>query len=125
MIRPVAKYCSAVFHPMITAADSHELECIQMQVLKGIYGWNISYEKLLERSGLERLDARRESRFEGLAQKMSESARFTAWFPLRLYRDGVATRSMERYKIYRSSTERYLNLPLNLMRRKLNELYLL
>ena len=38
MVRPIAEYCSAVFHTMITAADSNELDRIQMQALKSIYG---------------------------------------------------------------------------------------
>ena len=32
MIRPVAKYCSSVFHSMVKAADSHELERIHTQI---------------------------------------------------------------------------------------------
>ena len=45
-----------MFHSMISDADSSELERIQMQALKGIYGWRLSYSKLLELNGLERLD---------------------------------------------------------------------
>ena len=107
MVRPVAEYCSPVFHTMITASDSHELERIQMQALKGIFGWQISYSKLLEMSGLDRLDVRRESRFIKLATKMADSNRFSAWFPLRLYRGNVLPRKLEKYKVYRSTCERY------------------
>ena len=93
MVRPVAEYCSVIFHSMITAADSHELERIQMQALKGIFGWRLSYKELLERSGLDRLETRREVRFQKMAGKMSESSRFSAWFPLHLYRGNMETRT--------------------------------
>ena len=63
MVRPVAEYCSVVYHPLITASDSHELERIQMQALKGIFGWRISYAKLLEMSELDKLSVRREEKF--------------------------------------------------------------
>ena len=81
MIRPVAEYCSSVYHSLITEADSHELEREQMQALKGIYSWNISYSKLLELSGLDELSVRREEAFMKLAIKMSESNRYAYWFP--------------------------------------------
>ena len=122
MIRPVAEYCSSVYHALITEADSHELERIQMQALKVIFGWDLSYAKLLERSGVERLADRRETSFLKLAKKMSENRRFSSWFPLRLYRAGVDVRRKEKFKIYRASTGRCLNSPLNLMRRRLNEM---
>ena len=38
MIRPVSEYCSSVYNSLITQSDSNELEKIQMQALKGIYG---------------------------------------------------------------------------------------
>ena len=122
MVRPVAEYCSVVFHPLITASDSHELERIQIQALKGIFGFQISYANLLIKSGLDRLDHRREARFVKFAEKASEDKRFASWFPLRLYRGSMATRKNEKYKVYKSTTERYLNSPLNAMRKKLNEL---
>ena len=122
MIRPVAEYCSSVFHALITKADSYELERIQMQALKVIFGWDLSYEKLMEMSGVEKLSVRREESFVKLAKKMSENKRFSSWFPLRLYRAGVDIRRKEKYKVYRASTGRCLNSPLNLMRRRLNEM---
>ena len=122
MIRPVAEYCSSVFHSMITESDSNELERIQMQALKGIFGWQISYRKLLELSGLERLDTRRKENFVKLAEKMSHNLRFADLFPLRLYQGNVQPRHSEKYKIYPANTERYLKSPLNTMRRVLNDL---
>ena len=83
MVRPIAEYCSSVFHPMITGSDNNELERIQMQALKAINVWRLSYRELLEMSGLEQLSARRAAYFEELAKKMSTSTRFASLFPLR------------------------------------------
>ena len=120
MIRPIAEYCSYVFHTMLTESDSNELERIQMQALKGIYGWRLSYSTLLERSGIERLSVRRETRFVELADRMVNSNRFNTWFPLRLVRQEDLRDTRERYKIYPASSERYVKSPLNQMRRRLN-----
>ena len=123
MIRPVAEYCSSVFYSMISQSDSLELERIQMQALKGIFGWRLSYSKLLEKSGLERLDVRRENRFLELAKKMQQSACFTSWFPLRLSRRPGLRDTGEKFKVYSAGNNRYANSPLNQMRRKLNAFY--
>ena len=55
MIRPLAEYCSSVLFSLMTAADSLELDRIQMQALKSIFGWRNSYSSLLLKSGLETL----------------------------------------------------------------------
>ena len=126
MVCPIVEYCSSVYHALITEHGSHELERIQMQALKCIFGRKISYAKLLDITGVELLSSRREAAFIKLAQKMSESTRFSRWFPLRLYRDGVQVRrTEEKFKIYRASTGRCLNSPLNLMRRELKKLEIL
>ena len=96
-----------------------------MQALKGIFGWRLSYADLLALSNTDRLDYHREICFTKLAEKMSESSRFTSWFPLRLYRGDYEIRSREKYKLYRAASERYLVSPLNMMRRKLNEMNML
>ena len=95
-----------------------------MQALKGIFGWRLSYSELLKLSDLERLDVRRERRFLAMAEKMIESRRFSTWFPLRLYRNQSGFRSREKYKVCKPSSERYLKSPLNMMRKKLNEIAL-
>ena len=122
MIRPVAEYCSSVYHTMITKSDSEELEQVPMQALKRIYGWQLSYRNLLEKSGIDRLDTRRKESFLKIAEKMAGSSRFSTWFPLRLHRRELAPRNAEKYKIYLASTERYRKSPLNTMRQALNEI---
>ena len=121
MIRPVAEYCSVVFHTLITTADSLELERVQAQALKTIYNWKLSYRALLEKAQLERLDVRRERAFLKLATKLSQDNRFASWFPLRAHRHNQPRPGSEKYKIFHSSTARYFRSPLNMMRRCLND----
>ena len=122
MIRPLAEYCSSVFHALITSSDSYEIERLQMQALKTIFGWRHSYQQLLAKSGLERLSVRREAAFNLLAKQMSESAKYAALFPLNPDRRG-GSRNREKYKIYPATTSRFLNSPLNSMRRYLNAVH--
>ena len=65
------------FHTFITKQDSDELDRIQAQALRSIYGWRLSYNKLLEKSGLDRLDIRGEAAFLSMAKKFSASKRFS------------------------------------------------
>ena len=122
MVRPVAEYCSSVFYSMMTAADSLEIERIQMQALKSIFGWKLSYRDLLVQSGVDRLDARRETAFLELAKKLSESPRYSHWFPRRPVRR-MGLRKNPVFRLYPATTERYMKSPLNRMRRMLNELF--
>ena len=86
-----------------------------------IFGWHHSYSRLLEISAVERLDVRRGARFVSLAEKMSREPRFASWFPLKpIRRNQPRAGYKELYKLHSASTGRYLNSPLNLMRRKLN-----
>ena len=123
MIRPVAEYCHVVFASMITKRDSEELERIQAQALKSIYGWKISYRKLLLRSGLDRLDTRRHNAFLEFAKKLSSNSRYSSWFPKKVYRHHSPRPGAETYKLYPTTTERYLKSPVNSMRRLLNDLF--
>ena len=64
MIRPVAEYCSVAFDSFITQADSDELERVQSQALKIIFGFSHSYRSLLDMSGLIKLYERRSNAFK-------------------------------------------------------------
>ena len=77
----------------------------------------------MEKSGIEKLEDRREIRFLELAKKMQQSSRFAHWFPLRLNRRPDLRPTGEKFKVYRAASERYARSPLNVMRRKLNEFY--
>ena len=46
---------SIVFHSMLTDAQDEELEKLQATALRHIYGYGISYAKVLEESSLDTL----------------------------------------------------------------------
>ena len=73
-------------------------------------------------SGIDRLDERRETAFVELAKTLSENTRFAKWFPRNpIRRDGL--RAQHFFKSFPATTERFLKLPLNRMRQKLNEVF--
>jgi uncharacterized protein YbjQ (UPF0145 family) len=58
-VKSVVEFTSVVYHSMLTKEQSNELERLQMQALKCIYGLQFSYQKLLEKTGLKSLEERR------------------------------------------------------------------
>ena len=67
---------------MLSKKLSELLERQQRRILKIIYGFDLSYEKALERAGIERLDARRSVLRERFVVKLSRNNRFSEWFPV-------------------------------------------
>ena len=65
---PFHDYCSTVYHYTITKTQIAALERLQAQSLKAIYGYEFSYRQLLETSGLERQETRRERRAVNFAR---------------------------------------------------------
>ena len=105
MVRPVAEYCSSVYYSMLTTSDSLELERIQMQALKSIFGWKLCYRELLSKSEIVRLYDRREAAFLELVKKLSESPRYLHWFPRQPERR-PGLRWSDTFRLYPASTER-------------------
>ena len=60
VVRPTTEYGAAVFHSQMTDEQEEELERLQNQALKCIYGIGKSARKLRELFGLDTLRARRE-----------------------------------------------------------------
>ena len=61
-------YCSCVYISSLTLTQADVLERLQAQALKTIFGYEHSYESLLEMTGLTTLKARREARSERFAR---------------------------------------------------------
>jgi len=59
VVRSVLEYACAVWHPGLSNKLSTEIDRVQKRCLKIIYP-NLSYSEALEKSGLVRLDSRRE-----------------------------------------------------------------
>ena len=58
IVRPVADYCSVVYHPMLTDKQDEALERCQSHSLRCIYGMNISSAKMRRRAGVTTLRQR-------------------------------------------------------------------
>ena len=83
-----------------------------------MYGYDLTYEELLDKSGLEKLSDRRERLFNNFADKMSTNLNYSANFPLN---EGErVTRGTKIYKEFHARTDRLYNSPLYAMRRYLN-----
>lgn len=123
LVRPVLDYCSSVYHTLPTAQQSESLEWLQRNTLKSIYGFEKSYNELLETSGIERLCDRRSRMFDKFILQSAENQRFTDWFP-RQESTGYDLRKESFFKEKFASMDRLRNCPLYAARRRLNELYI-
>ena len=117
-ILPIHDYCSCVYNLSLTLSQASTLERLQAQALKAIYGYDLSYRRLLEMTGLETLQARRDARCEKFARKCLQDDQLKTWFPLNPVTR--STRNPLPYKEYRARTKRLQNLPIFHMRRILN-----
>ena len=87
-VRSVIEFTAVVYHSMLSAELSHELEKLQMQALKCIFGLQHSYRKLLEKTGQETLEDRRVSLCDKFALQCLNN-QFSHWFPTREGREGL------------------------------------
>ena len=118
VIRSVLEYSSVTFGPMLSKYERNQLERIQKKCLKTIYGHKKSYEELLEESGLERLEDRRERALLKFATKTAKNPQFSHWFPLNKNR--TSQRNERIYEEKHAKTDRLYRSPLFTMRRLLN-----
>ena len=122
MLRPILEYCPPVYHYMLTISLSNDIERQQKCALKIIYGFDQSYETLLERTGLKTLKQRRIEACDIFANKLVNSRRFAHLFPETIY--DANTPELRRRKKYQEQfarTERMYKSPLFSMRTRLNE----
>jgi hypothetical protein len=104
---------------MLTKEQSNDLERLQMQALKCIFGLQWSYGKLLEKTNIETLKNRRESACARFAEKCI-AGKFAHWFPKK-----ESKRELRQQKIYveeYARCERLKNSPIFYMRRLMNKL---
>lgn len=122
-LRPVIEYCSIVYHSMLTAGQSDELERLQKQVIKLAFGWDRNYAAVCAEQDISTLKERRENHLDHFIHKSIQSERFgELWFPRR----ELAThniRDRKPFKETKARTARYFNSPLSYMRRRANQLY--
>ena len=99
VVRPVLDYCAVVYHSMLTDEQDQQVERLQAQALKCIYGYKMSYKEMRDRAGITTHQARRVELCDKFAEKAATSGRFSeAWFPLREGRQGGRRGVAEKYK---------------------------
>ena len=120
MLRPVIKFCSAVYHSMLTNEQINMLERLQTRALKLIFGFGLSSEELNKKAGITTLLERRQVAFKNFATSLSNNERYQSWLPLN-EREGVTLRREKKYREDQARTERLFNSPLFKIRRELNK----
>ena len=80
VIRPILDYCCVVYHSLLTDKMDQQVERLQSQALKNIYGFGVPYRDMRERAGVTTLRARRTELCDKFAQKALGSGRFSRWF---------------------------------------------
>ena len=96
----------------------NRLENVQNRCLRNIYGYSLSYDELLEISGLETIEERRKKALHKFAHKAVNNPQFENWFPLNQNRTG---RHGKKYVKMLAKGNRLYRSPLYAMRRILNE----
>ena len=69
MTRSILEYTSNVYHSLLNIGHSNELEKVQKRSLRAIYGYELTYKQLLEKSELTSLKERRIKAFEKFTYK--------------------------------------------------------
>ena len=82
----------------------------------------MSYSELLEKSGLDTLEKRRDMACEAFAVGLCRSERYQEWLPRR-ETVGVGLRRKRPYKEFEAKTNRLYNSPLYTYRRRLNDIF--
>ena len=118
LVRPIAEYCSVVFHSMLTDKQDEELERLQATALRYIYGYGIPYADMRRMSDLKTLRQRRIEATDKFALNCTRSDRFKRWFPEN--KQTRRSRHQLTYKEEYARCDRLKNSPIFYMRRRLN-----
>ena len=119
VIRPIADYCSPVYHSQLTDEQDEEVERLQNMALKCIYGPRASARTMRSLAGISTLRARRIEQTDKFALKAAASDRFARWFPLRSARQTRGSGRTQYAETY-ARCDRLYNSPVFYMRRRLN-----
>ena len=120
LLRSSIEYGSVIYDGLLTKEQVTQIERLQSNALKTIYGWDKSYATAREMAGLETLAERRKNAVKNFAQKTSRNPRFAErWFPANP-EVGYGLRKRNAYATEYARTERLRNAPLYRMRRIMN-----
>ena len=82
-VRPVADYLDIVYHSALTDELDEELDRLQNQALKIIFGPSNGGRTLRKLAGIPTLRERQIQHCDKFAESCAKSTRFGHWFPLR------------------------------------------
>ena len=120
----ILDYAAVVYGCMISKEQAHGLEMLQSSALKIIYGQSLSYARLIEESGIDTLQDRRQKLIDKFVLKAAENPKFKEeWFTQKKF----THHDLRNERIYEEKyarTERLYRSPIYTCRRRLNEIYL-
>ena len=124
-IRPVVDYLDVVYHSMLTDDLDEELDRLQNQALKIIFGprfagQRIGGQRLRALAGITTLRSRRVEHCDKFASKCASSPRFEHWFPLKMSRARTRGAGGEKYLETFARCNRLRDSPVHFFRRRLN-----
>ena len=121
IIRPTLEYAAPTFHPMLNQEMRDNIESIQKRASKLIFGWNTSYDEIIQAGKMVTLDRRREELTKKFAIKASKSARFSGWFEEKSYLGlNIREKCRKKYIEKFARTDRLKKSPIYYMTRLLN-----
>jgi hypothetical protein len=118
-IRSGLEYSSVIYHTLLTKAQSAALEKIQERALRVIYGWSMTYDKILETTAIDLLHVRREQAVQKFAEKIEKSARFSEKW-LKVNENRTSARFPKTYDEPFARTSVFKNDPVNNLIKVLN-----
>ena len=121
VLRPVLDFAVPAYHSLLTAAQSLQLERLQLKAMKIIYSHDTTYSQAIEKSGILSLEERRKELVLNFALKTTKNNRFAdGWFP----KQPPCTYNVRKqrvYKKFKARTERQKRNPIFYMRKILNQ----
>ena len=117
-VRSKLEFGSPAWDGAITDNERKKIERVQRVALSLIFGRNISYEKLLLISGVERLETRRKRISLKFAMKAVKHPKFKSWFKL-IEPDKTGVRA--HYETNRGRQKRILKSPIPYLTKLLNK----
>ena len=115
--RSALEYCAPVWAGALTKKNSRDIERVQKNAYRIIYGKNyITYQDTLDEAGESTLNERRDFLSLKFAKKCLKTNFFSNWF-----QRGMATRNNKYFSEPQARTKRYNNSPILYMIRLLNK----
>ena len=81
LVRSILEYSSVTYGPMLSKSQSNQLERVQKQCLRIMFGYGRSYSDLLSVSGLDTLRDRRTRALAKFADRLVKNPIYSDLFP--------------------------------------------